>query len=748
MRSFIWSLLLLFSVVSVSFSQRGNINKGTYISTSKSGKVKLNLLDNNKYELVFYSGEYEIKGDSLFFSNKKNNSENGFDISFVNDKNAKKIKVKFLNPSYYFFYIGTQKGSEEVQYQSVSDIKTKLDPNWTTTDLDFEIDKTDFLYLVYEDYNGKSDVSKYALPKDVSEIKINYEAALFGNLNITGFFDQKTNELKIAESSGKDPLVFVNEKDVQLDKASKVVPLENKIITNWTYPGKEEYPKDQYGVGVDSTASVDYASPVAIDSVYSNYKFALKIEDNLKDALKATKDAKNKFLAVYVNSKTSSSKSDFNAFIKDQETQTGYNMYDKYDPKFDVFTFYLAGAEDKKWLKNNKITDEPSVLVLNGEGDILARAKSDLTSKQYQFNYYGDFYRKLLRTGAFLSVDKTLKNKKASDADLIQAFNKAALLEPVYEYESDYTLQNDNSTEFVMTKPTLDKKEVAQTWKKLIEAHQKDKNVNMVFVETILKEIKNQGFTKQLFNQERILNDTDFLAIDYLLKHSDEIESKRAEFNNTEDAIHSFGNVISEVTNALQQNLYASQDGLTGEMNKEKINSVYKKIIASGKGNFDAYRNYFYYLSQIEEQDGSNTTYLREFSTYFDNTLAGSSPIEKLDAIFGGLDSSSSYSYDGWSSFKIYHSDICNSAAWTVVLKPQNSNFIKDAIKWSEYSLIVTKNNPYYLDTLAQLYYKDGQKEKAISTQTLAVKYLDANIDEETARDIKEVLAKMQNGTY
>ncbi|MOA67530.1 hypothetical protein D3C78_1947620 [compost metagenome] len=62
--------------------------------------------------------------------------------------------------------------------------------------------------------------------------------------------------------------------------------------------------------------------------------------------------------------------------------------------------------------------------------------------------------------------------------------------------------------------------------------------------------------------------------------------------------------------------------------------------------------------------------------------------------------------------------------------------------------MIVTKNNPYYLDTLAQLYYKDGQKDKAIATQTLAVKYLNPNVEEEMVREIKDVLTKMQNGTY
>ncbi|GAA6768609.1 hypothetical protein AAFH68_45650 [Flavobacterium sp. CGRL1] len=207
MRNFIWSLSLLLAGMSFSFAQTKGIEKGTYLSTNKGEKIKLNLLDDNKYELVFYTGDYEIKGDSLVFS-KKEKSENRFDLSFKNDKKAKKVKIKFLNPSYYSFYIGTQKGSEAIQYQRVSDIKTKVDPNWISTDLDFEIEKTDFLYLVYEDYDGKSDVSKYALPKDVSEVTIDYQLPLLGSMNIAGFYDRKTNELKVSERSGKDPLVF------------------------------------------------------------------------------------------------------------------------------------------------------------------------------------------------------------------------------------------------------------------------------------------------------------------------------------------------------------------------------------------------------------------------------------------------------------------------------------------------------------------------------------------------------------
>ena len=76
MRNFIWSLSLLFAGISTSFAQTNGIEQGTYLSTNKGGKIKLNLLEDNKYELVFYSGGYEIKGDSLVFLKGTNNTVN------------------------------------------------------------------------------------------------------------------------------------------------------------------------------------------------------------------------------------------------------------------------------------------------------------------------------------------------------------------------------------------------------------------------------------------------------------------------------------------------------------------------------------------------------------------------------------------------------------------------------------------------------------------------------------------------
>lgn len=735
---------MFFCLISVSYSQTKGIEKGSYLSTNKGQKIKLNLLEDNKYELVFYSGDYKIKGDSLLFSQAVKSGAS-FDVAFKNDKNAKKVKIKFLDPSYYTFYIGTQNGTEPVQYQKITDIRTKVDPDWVQIDLDFEIDRVDFLYFVYEDYQGESKISKYALPKDASEVTVKYELDALGDINISGYFDKKTNELMISEQTGKNPIAFVNAKDAQPDKTSNTIPLENKTVSNWTYPGKEALVKDDFGTEVSvDTAYADVAATSKID-------FKFKIEDNLKKAITATKDAKTKFLVVAVDDKNPSAKADFDTFIKDQQTQVGYNMYDVYNPQYDVFNYYLATANDKKWLKSNKIADNPSLVILNGDGVILATSKSKLSDKQSEFSYYDEFSKKLNRVNAFYSFDKVSKNKKATDVDIIAAFKQASILDIPYEYEStDAVTQEVNPADFKFAKVTLDKKAVAQTWKKTIEAHQKDTKPNRDLVETILREIKNVGFTKQFFNEERVFNDIDFLAIDYLLKHYDDIEKMNIEDENGNALALLKGSLSFEISSALQQNSAITTEGVTGKANQNKIIAIYKKLIATGKGSFDCYKAYLDYLSSETENSIDDIAYLKEFSSYF-NTYLGTdkgNAIEKLDEMYSGLDESSDYSYNGWNAFKEYHSNLSNSAAWSVVLKPANSNFLKSAISWSEYSLVVTKNNPYYLDTLAQLYYKDDQKDKAIATQTLAVKYLTAEVEQETATEIKETLSKMQNGTY
>jgi hypothetical protein len=75
-----------------------------------------------------------------------------------------------------------------------------------------------------------------------------------------------------------------------------------------------------------------------------------------------------------VNGKDSA-KTDFDFFIKVRKHRldiicipnTILNM---------TCTIFICRAEDKKWLKNNKIVNDPAIIVLNGDGEVVAQAKS------------------------------------------------------------------------------------------------------------------------------------------------------------------------------------------------------------------------------------------------------------------------------------------------------------------------------------------------------------------------------------
>jgi hypothetical protein len=411
----------------------------------------------------------------------------------------------------------------------------------------------------------------------------------------------KKNELILGDKGGKNPLVFQSEKNVNVSGPnSRITPLESLVVPNFTYPGKEPLLTEDFGteVAVDTVATAaDWkVDPPIAGSELSKIDFKFKIEKNLKDAIAATQKGLNEFLVVYNDSKNPAAKADFDTFIKEQQTTVGYYFYDTYKPEFDRFNFYLTSKSDNKWLKNNKIESDPAIVVLDYDGTVLATAKSKLTDKSYQLNYYDPLCKNLERAHAFYTFKKLIAAKKINDADLILAFNKVAGLEVPYDYDTSYADQNPE--EFKIDYPKFDKKQVSDTWNSLIVAHQKDAKPNMYLVETILREIKNVGFTKQFFNDEKIINDTDFLAIDYLIKHADAIEAERAEFNNIENEVHSIGNIASEIPNALSQNNYLSVDGevAKGNLNKEKVIAVYKKLISNGKGNYESYKNYFDYL--------------------------------------------------------------------------------------------------------------------------------------------------------
>lgn len=740
MRNFLTNTIVLFFITGISFAQNQTLEKASYLSKDNDQglRIKLNLLENNKYEMVFLEGDYEVKEDSLLLKGK-NRDGVVFDVDFTFDTpgSAGKIKGKFEETLYYGFYIGTQNGNDPVQYQKLSDVEVVGDPS-ADSSLNFEIDHAQFLYLVYEGYdsNTPSKVLKYEIPAKATGVAIKYQP-YSDNPELKGFFDKKKNELVIFEITGKNPLTFQNAKALNKDSVkTKLLPLENKSIKDWTYPGKEPLLTEDWGVGIDSVATAVY-------DVAPKVNFKLKVEKSLADAIEVTQVTGDKFLIVYNDANNNSAQTYFDAFIKSQQETLGYNFYETYDPQYDVYNYYLTNKNDKSWLKKNKISDSPSIIILDKNGNILATSKSNLIDKQYQFTYYDALYIKLKKASALTDFSKVITNKKASDADLIKAFNVVSVFGSTFDY---YYSDEPTESDFKFAKATLDKKQVESAWEKIIIAHQKDTKPNMMLVESILAEIKSVGFNKVIFKTDKVLNDTDFKSIDYLLKHYDAIEAQREEYNAKGDTNVAVGNISSEIASALQNNTILYTDGEVGEKSDEKkVMETYQKLISGGKGNFESYRSYLYYLTEKAKCGDPDNLYLKEFDTYFNKMLVTQeNVIERLDEMYSADVSSS---YFGWKEFKEYHTNLCNDAAWFTVLNSNDATFIKKAIKWSEYSLVVKKNDPYYLDTLAQLYYKDGQKEKAIKTQQQAVE-LSKDVEEETKIEMQETLVKMQNGTY
>lgn len=236
MKNYALGFLLFLSAV--SYSQNKN-EKGTYISNSLGQDVKLNLLDNSKYELVLLYGDYEIKNDTLFFNNSYSR-ESDFAVAFSPDANpgAGKVKVNIKGVSSYFsgIYIGTQSGKSEPDYKAVYDLTGELGID--ETEANFEINRAEYLYLAREDYNGETTLYKYALPRSANEIKIEYTPNYIGKMNLQGYYNEK-KELVVSENK-KNPLTFVREGQNSKVVEVKEKPIETTKKMNWTYPGKTD----------------------------------------------------------------------------------------------------------------------------------------------------------------------------------------------------------------------------------------------------------------------------------------------------------------------------------------------------------------------------------------------------------------------------------------------------------------------------------------------------------------------------
>ena len=93
---------------------------------------------------------------------------------------------------------------------------------------------------------------------------------------------------------------------------------------------------------------------------------------------------------------------------------------------------------------------------------------------------------------------------------------------------------------------------------------------------------------------------------------------------------------------------------------------------------------------------------------------------------------------------------LLNNSSWLVFKADTNDRYLSRLLLWSKASLEVEKNNPYYLDTYAQLLYAGGDKKRAVEygQKSINALKLDKNFSEEKwmLPFMEKVLAKMKTG--
>ncbi len=747
---FLGSLLFLSAI---SYSQ---VEKGSYVTNEKGQKIKLNIKENNKYELMVFYGDYEVKNDTLHFNNN-NSSDSEFAVSFSPEANPAKgkVKVKLFGDYMYYYtgiYIGTQTGKAEPTYKSFAEFFSGAEGE-ETKELVFEINREEFFYLAKEDYEGKTQISKFTLPRDANEIQIEYSPNYLGKVKLVGYLNDK-KQLVVSENGKSNPLTFIMESEKQEKKTPSIKPIETKTETNWTYPGKS----DRWSI-----------YPQSVDSTVAVYDFKFKIESDLSKAIGATKNDKTKFLVINYDPDNKKAKEEFNTFIENQQYSIGsYSSYTD-NIEYDKYNYYLANAKDKTWASKNKIKDNPSIVIVDGEGTVLSQTKGNISKNASLFEvYYSSIDPDLKRTKALVDLHKAL-NSKSKESEILKAFAslpedgyygsvaETVTAQPVVEvaapvsedqtvetaaYDMDYS-----PNETVFTKPVFDKKKMLSVWESIVKNHAKDTKPDLDFVKVALAEIKGIGFYKHIFNEGRVYDEANFKAIDYLLKHYNEIiveqQKSKGQDANVVDYYGDYPATIeAELPRAISNHITEFGDQASDSY-KARILEVYKKVLEKQAGDYKSKIDYFRLLNSYST---SEQNYVAEYDAFFNSIFKGNNDIEILDGLYASR-TQSGQEYEEWTMFKNYFSNASNETAWFVVEKSKNPESVKKAIKWSESSLRIEKNNPYYLDTLAQLYYKNGEKQKAISTQEQALKFSET-MDEETKADLETVLEKMKNGSY
>lgn len=766
-------ILVLLLIISFGYSQAPILEPGVYRANVKGQKVMLKIFEDNKYEMAVFYGNYKVENDTITFLNREQN-ESAFQIKINKDAPfSSTLKIKFKTQGLIYatrgIYIGIQKEDNAIiEYKPLSEYLSKRSHNYNDRqkELKIDVDKTKYLYFVDSNQRSNTIVSKFEIDQNYNEIEVDYDGTSLLNFELKGTINPETKKLLVAEGRTQRDMLEFEKDGVEKEKTDAIKAVAVLSEKDWMK-------KNGFMQEVEFDSSYLEKRPKA------NNTFKHVIAKNYSESLKSLEKTPEKFLVVVIDD-GKESKKDFDKFIKIQEEKLSRQMRRGYDAEKDRFNFYRASEKDKTTIENFKIKEKKALLFLNVNGELLYHTVGTLEDNSNLFASYYSVYDEVKRASEQLKLDKLINNKKATLTDFKRSFfeitnakktfnhyDNQAVVDTVvedeyatetftvdtaavaYEEDANYLQVDDPENLYEIKAP---KEIISEKWKLIVNLYTQNNTYDEDFIQISKKELLSNGFIYKLYGGQKLVGETDFKILDYLYKnhaeilkneekHKNEVPTDEYQMNNEFSYQNSYDGIIPVLSSFFQK--MTSESSHLHRSNQIKLLGYYKTFLQFSGFKLADFKNY---LERIKESNlNDNSLYFSEYQEFF-QTVDSRSPslIESLDEMFVAQRAH----FMNWSDFKRSYSQLANTVAWDVVETKNNDiNTIQKAIKWSETSLKIDKNNHNYLDTLAQLYYKNNEKEKGIATEQKAIDGLKST-DKERMIEYTEVLEKMKNGTY
>jgi len=244
-----------------------------------------------------------------------------------------------------------------------------------------------------------------------------------------------------------------------------------------------------------------------------------------------------------------------------------------------------------------------------------------------------------------------------------------------------------------------------------------------------------------LYNKEERYLNVNSLAYTNLLKNKDKFYKKLYENVYT----YLYDGVVNSVKEAAQ-----SKDEQLLHAAIEAFEKTPKNPLRMSKD--ELYMDYY-------KRTGDSSNYLKSAYNLCNNELMNISPdsiakrdLENLQRIetaiksgaFAGIDSANVAQLKEYTAHMQRNiiSQKLNNIAWEIFQTVSDKNVLQDALSWSKRSLEIYPNNPLWMDTYANLFYKIGKKEEAIATEEEALQYA-GNADK---KGFEKTITKMKAG--